>query len=653
MTFIRLKKLISALGAALLALGIGAQAWAASPVVRTNADQILLLIPDNADPADPRVTVWLDAAAEEGLHVTTITDSQFLALNAPASQYVGVILPDQVHVNASDSLVTAVKSYAQQGGNLMVVYDAAAKTPVDAGGNDFYVSPSRLSDAVGVDYVMYSTLGGQTIGFGNVVAPESTWRALGVPPGKSMLYPTAAGTTNPVQGITSYYYGFLNYPGFVTQGPYAGNAIATSPSFGLVAGVNAYGNGKVLFVNPPLGYLKGYGTDGLLLHGFLRYFGVSLLQLPYLSPLPQGKSGMVINVHTDCGNSLSDIQRLDQAGLWNYGPFSIDFTAGPDCVDWSDQLGLNVPFNSTTQSWIRYFVSKGHEVGSHGGWIHDFYGLNVTEDNQNSLIPNSSATGCSGPVGGNGLPQCTFLDLLIINKAAVEAVTGKPLREYAAPEGNTPKWSVAWLEQNGVSGYYWVGNTGMAPTRGYREGQLFTKNIWALPITPYGAAATFEEFSANNISQSEASTWLTSLVDFAVKYRTSRMIYFHEPGVTGSDTGVSYLSAVQTMLQRGRNYGSRFGWYTMPRLADFMTDRSKTSWQVSQLADGSLLFDASSTTTLNDKTWVLSKARYAQPVALSNVTVTSDTVANEWLIRAKPGVKTARFTSLPLSPLTR
>lgn len=131
------------------------------------------------------------------------------------------------------------------------------------------------------------------------------------------------------------------------------------------------------------------------------------------------------------------------------------------------------------------------------------------------------------------------------------------------------------------------------------------------------------------------------------------MIYFHEPGVTGSDTGVSYLNAVQTMLQKAKNYGSRFGWYTMPRLADFMTDRSKTSWQVSQLADGSLLFDASSTTTLNDKTWVLSKARYAQPVALSNVTVTSDTVANEWLIRAKPGVKTARFTSLPLSPLTR
>lgn len=643
-----LRQLSALLAAFLFAL----TAWAASPVVRSDVDTILFLLPDSASATDPRVTVWLDAAAEEGLHVKAITDSQFLALNSPASQYAGLILPDQVHQTASDALVAAVTAYVQNGGKLMLVYDAGSLTAPDASGNSFYASPrSRFSPLAGVDYVLYESYGAYMIGLGNLVALQSSWRTLGVPPGKSMAYPSAPAAADPVQGVTSYYYGFLNYPSFVTQGAYTGTAIITSPNFGLVAGISGYGKGKVLFVNTPLGYLKGYGTDGLLLHGFLRYFAAGMLQFPYLSPLPQGKSGVVVNIHTDCGNSLDDIRQLDQAKFWNSGPFSIDFTAGPDCIAWDDLGGLDVPTNTTTQTWLKYFVGKGHEVGSHGGWIHDFYGLNVTEDNQNTVISGSGAASCSGPVGSKGLPQCTFGDLLVINKKAIEAVSPKKVREYAAPEGNTPKWSVDWMEKNGIVGYYWVGDTGMAPTRGYREGQLFTKKIWAHPLTPYGTAATFEEFSANNISSSEASTWLTGLVDFTVNYRTSRMIYFHEPGVTGSDTGVSYLSAVQAMLNRGKSYGTRFSLYTMAQLSDFLSDRDNATWRVSLLADGNLQVDAASSTALTDKTWVLPKARYAQPVGISNVTVVNDSAANEWLVRAAAGAKSAQFTARPLTPL--
>jgi hypothetical protein len=494
---------------------------------------------------------------------------------------------------------------------------------------------------VGVSYALYSQLLGNTIGVGNVTALQSTWRTLRVPPGKSMLYPTATATTDPVQGLTSYYYGYLNYPSFVTQGSYTGNAYITSPNYGLVMGLNNYGNGRVLFVNTPLGYLKGYGTDGILLHGVLHHFAVNQLQMPYLSSLPNGTSGMVLNIHTDCGNSLADIQALDNVGFWNFGPYSIDFTAGPDCVNWGDGQGLNVPGNTTTQGWIKYFVGKGHEVGSHGGWIHDFYGLNVSETNQNTIIPQSNN-------------QYTFNDLLVLNKSAIESVSPKKVIEYAAPEGNTPKWSVDWLEQNGIVGYYWVGDTGMAPTRGYREGQLFTKQIWANPITPYGAAASFEEFTANNISPTEASNWLTGLVDFAVQHRTSRMIYFHEPGVTGSDDGTSYLSSVQAMLNQGRSYGRRFNWYTMASLSNFMTDRGNTTWNVNLMSDGSLQFSASivsPSTSLAQKTWVFSKAAYAQPSPVNNsVKVVNDNAANEWLVIGGSG-STAQFTVKQLAPV--
>lgn len=614
----------------------GPQVAQSATIVRSDADAILFLLPDSINLSEPRVTVWLDAAAEEGLHLKPVTDTQFLQMGSQALQYLGLIMPDQVHQTAGDDLVSALQNYVSGGGKLMLVYDAGVLTT-----SGFYAVPaSRFSSLVGVNYALYDQLRDQTIGFGAVKALQSTWRSLGVPPGKSMLYPTESATADPVQGLTSYYYGFLNYPSFVTQGAYSGKAFVTSPNFGLVVGSNIFGKGQVLFVNTPLGYLKGYGTDGLLLHGFLRYFGTKMLGVPYLSPLPNGTSGLVLNIHTDYGGALADIKSLDGVKFWDSGPYSIDFTAGPDTVTWNDHQGLDVPGNQTTQSWMKYFVGKGHEVGSHGGWIHDFYGLNATEENQNTLIPES----------GN---LYSFQDLLAINKSAIESVLGpRKVREYAAPEGNTPKWSVDWLEQNGVVAYYWVGDTGMAPTRGYREGQLFTKSIWAHPITPYGTSATFEEFSANNIPTSEASKWLTSLVDFAVKYRTSRLIYFHEGGITGSDSGISYLNSVQALLSRGKKYGSKFSLYTMAKLSDFLSDRERVSWQTVLLSDGSLQITGTATSTLESlagMTWVLPKSQYAKPVGIMGVTVVDDGKAKEWLVISTGGTS-AQFSVMPVAP---
>ena len=99
-----------------------------------------------------------------------------------------------------------------------------------------------------------------------IIGLSSTLRTIQVPPGKSMVW--TASTTDPVEGISGYVYGFLTYPSFVTQGTYTGTALITSPNFGLVAGLRNFGAGRVLFVNTPLSYLKGQ-TDGMLMHGFL------------------------------------------------------------------------------------------------------------------------------------------------------------------------------------------------------------------------------------------------------------------------------------------------------------------------------------------------------------------------------------------------
>ena len=675
------------------------------PVVRSGVDIIALLLPDGADTADPRITVWLDAAREEGLHLQPLTDSQFLQQQAAGSLgYAGVIMPDQVHITASDALVSAIQSYASGGGTLMLVYDAGVQDQ-----NGFYPAsgPSRFSPMVGTAYADYAACYPNCdtgfIALINATAQVSALRNLRVPPGKSMPLTAAplsaasaeskvaaqagmlagpppqapgrpadrtqyyvpvkrelpsglaqrpfdpnprahpfdnlpldkkpgppltnaslggakamlnAAATDPVEAISGYVYGMLTYPSFVTADAYSGTRLVNGNNTTLlVAGVNPYGSGRVLFVNTPLGYLKGYGTDGLLLHGMLHYFAVDMLGLPYVVGVPKGKAGLVANVHVDCADALEPMQELKDAGVWKNGPFSVHFTAGPDCVDFGDNLGLNVPGNPVTQSWVRYFDSLGYRLGNHGGWIHDYYGDYVSETNQS-----------------------TFQQYLELNDGAMSSVLGKPLVEYSAPQGNNPKWAVAWAEQRGVVGYYTTANTGMAPTRTYRDGQLDTKKIWSIPVSPYHDVATFEEFEERNIAGPEATAWLQGMVDFAVQRRTSRMVYFHPPGAA------DYLATVLDWMSRAKSYGNRFSWYTFADLATFLSRREVLSWQLSKLASGALRVDASHPSNLNAISWSLSKALYSRPAGLSGCTLVDDPINNEWIVIGSAGARSATFT---------
>ena len=683
----------------------GAPAASSWSVTRANVDEILFLIPDDLANTDPRVKVWLDAGREEGLHLRAMRDSDFMGLGTGAKSYVGVIMPDQVHLSASDALVSALRSYVSAGGKLMLVYDSGVLTS-----SGFYASPkSRFSDMVGVDYALYDSLRDYTIGFGHVTGARSVLRTLGVPPGKSMPYPDSllAGSTEPqfvppttsepsgltpkskaprplkkrgetfdqggddshlalrrikatsktkkpgkqpddLQGISGYFYGFLGYPSFVTQGDPGGTVLLGSPDHGVVASINRYGAGQVLFVNTPLGYLKGYGTDGLLLHGFLRHFAVNLLQQPSLANVPAATGGLVLNVHTDAAEALPALASLDAMGVWNNGPFSVHLTAGPDTINFGDSLGLNVPGNPLTQSWIRYLDAKGHQIGSHGGWIHDWFAANLTEDNQADMEK-----------------------YLVWNKSALEAVTGKPVVEYSAPAGNMPKWVVTWAEQNGMLGYYFVGNTGMSPTRSYREGVVADQQIWSFPITPYGKAATFEDFSELGISGTEATQWFTELTDFVVQRSTARLIYFHPPGAENYSASVKVLlSRATTLRQRGD-----FDWYTMADLASFLSARDRVTWKAYALGDSAIGVEAVHPISLSDQAWVFPGARYEKPVVVAvndgsivaaddasasadwdkknykgkrNVRVIWDATMNAWVVTVPAtgsAVKSLRFTA--------
>ena len=564
-------------------------------------DGLILLVPDGAGFSDPRVTVWLDAGSEEGLHVIPMHDSAFLRPLFGRPKCAGVILPDSIHQEASDLLLGEIRNYVANGGNLMLVYDAATKSI-----QGFYPSGhSRLSDLAGVDYALYKNLGDATIRSGDITSTIQLMKQIGVPPGKyfPFLPPSAAIENTTSTQLRRYQYGNLEYPSFVTAGDYAGQVLLRS-SAGVAAGYHHYEKGRVLFVNLPLGYLKG-DTDGLPLHAFLQYFAVHILSLPHLLSVPDGVGGLVLNWHVDSNAAISALQAMNAWTILQQGPYSIDITAGPDTYAFGDNGGFNVLHNPVSQDLVRKYMRLGDEIGSHGGWIHNYFAAHVETDSPRDMAK--------------------FLDL---NKDALERVTGKRVVEYAAPNGDQPEWVTHWLESRGFLAYYFTGDAGMGPTQGYRQGQREGQNIWAFPVTQLDRAASFEEFSGEDISFGVIQQWLEALTGFVVDRQEVRLIYFHPPGI------LPYQEVVHNWLEKTAQLKAQgsFRWYTMAQVANFLNSRKRVEWTLTE-RDGLASLKATNSQSLAHQTWSLPADTFGRPVVIRGaVTVLQN--GDAWLVDA-------------------
>jgi hypothetical protein len=568
------------------------------------ADGLILLVPDGASFSDPRVTVWLDAANEEGLHVIPMHDSAFLSPLFGRPKCAGIILPDSIHQQASDLFLGEIRDYVANGGNLMLVYDAATKSI-----QGFYPSDrSRLSDLAGVDYALYKNLGNATIHAGGMTSTIQLMKQLGVPPGKyfPFLAPTTASENTTSTQLRRYQYGNLEYPSFVTAGDYTGQVLLRS-SAGIAAGYHNYEKGRVLFVNLPLGYLKG-DTDGLPLHVFLKYFAVHMLSLPHLLSVPDGVGGLVLNWHVDSNAAISALQTMNSWTILRQGPFSIDITAGPDTYAVGDNGGFDVLHDPVSQDLVREYVRLGNEIGSHGGWIHNYFAAHVETDSPKDMAK--------------------FLDL---NKDALEQVTGRRVVEYAAPNGDQPEWVTHWLESRGFVAYYFTGDAGLGPTQGYRRGQREGQNIWAFPITQLDRAASFEEFSGEDISFDAIQQWLEALTGFVADRQEVRLLYFHPPGI------LPYHEIIENWLNKTAQLKSQgsFRWYTMAQVANFLNLRKHVEWTLTERG-GLASLKATDSQTLAHQTWSLPADTFDKPAVIRG-TVTVWRRGDAWLVNAGEG----------------
>jgi hypothetical protein len=588
--------------------------WHSHAQTPVPVDEIVLLVPDKANFADPVVTMWLDAGSEEGLHVVAMHDSDFLRDCMSGARFKAVILPDTLHRSASDVLIGGISHYVEQGGNLMLVGDAGVLDQ-----NDVYPrASSRLSRLAGIEYAFYDELRDKATVWNEVWGSHSVLDDdLQIPPGaaissRSDIPINASIPVNSTLSTSDFKFAryggeTLLYPVSVTRGTYDGRTLLSSAS-GLVAGVHKAANGRVLFVNLPLGYLKGR-TDGLLLHAFLSYFAKNLLQLPSLTAVPEGIGGIVLNWHLDSNAALAPLQLMHTAGIFEQGPYSIHLTAGPDAREFGDGLGLNVDGDPRIQSWIHYFSEHGHAVGSHGGWIHDYFGLHVNDGNQKE-----------------------FEKFLVFNKEALEKVSGVPVREYSAPVGTQPLWITDWLQQRGVLAYYFTGNAGMAPTQTYMDGRKADIAGWSFPISHLGRVASFEEMSREQLPDAQLLQWLEDLANFCADRHTVRLFYSHPPGV------IPYLGLMQDWLTQTAQLSkeNNFRWYTMTQLGDFLNRRKQVNWQLVQTRPGLQSLIAHDSKDLAQMAWIFPTSMYEQPKVLEGNAVVLRKQQN-WLVIARSG----------------
>ena len=538
---------------------------------------VVLLLPDAKASSHPATHAWLDAAQEEGIALQTMTDDVFVKALANHQVLAGVVLPDTVHRQASDVLVAALYQYVQKGGHLLVAFDAALLNPQQG----TYAAPqSRLSALVGSAYALYDQMGDDTTAQGPVYVSRMAEKALAIQPGKLDFADRGASAWGE---LTTYGYKTLNYSHFRTQALEGGDTLVKSAQGDTVVATHPFGQGAVLFANLPLGYLKTQ-TDSYLLHRLLSHFAVTMVRQPTLASTPGAQGGMVLNLHVDSNAAQNHLEAPEQSGRVDQGPAAIHITAGPDAYAPGDHLGIDLPHNPWMQGFLQRQHAKGHEIGNHGGWIHNIFGYGVTQDNRDRFEP-----------------------FLRLNHEAVSLAIGERVISYSAPMGNQPDWVTDWLSAHAFKAYYSTSDTGLGPTRSYIQGRRSSATrLWTFPISNFKQIATMDELSTHQIQESEITEFIEDLLVHVSREGIARLFYFHPPiSKAYKHTLETLNTSAQELQQQGR-----FRWYSMGELSDFQNQRMTAEWQFRRNASTRLnTITASSDSTLDQMTWQIPQGR--------------------------------------------
>jgi hypothetical protein len=462
-----------------------------------------------------------------------------------------VILPDGVLQSLPGQFNQWAKRYLAQGGNLLVVYDAGVRNQ-----KGFFLDTSVLADIFGLNTITYATAGGRSYGYGSIRFTSATSRDFfQIPPGK----------TDERLFLSGYRYGKLRYPlagnkpldRIPEKSIYAYGITEQNEKYPAML-LMEYSQGKALYVDLPLGYLKA-NADDLPLRSVVRTFLFDVVAIPHLMNVEHGRGNIIINWHIDSNIEFETLSQMKQSGLLRKDvPASFHITAGDFCYTPSDGCGFDACGKG--RPFVELLKNYG-SIGSHGGWGHDWFADNIK----------------NGVFGKKEMQQ--YIEK---NSACLESITGYKIVEYSAPVGVQPQpLSANLLEELGYSAYYSTGDTGGPPNRSFQNGTMLTEKVIAFPITPFGRSASLYEMSTlDHRTEHEVRDWFYGMLSYAARNRTTRLIYSHPNNIKRYPRAVKAFMDRAESLHRHGDLAVR----TMSDYAAFFLRFLKTTYSFDQTA---------------------------------------------------------------------
>ena len=543
--------------------------------------------PSLMDESGDVVAAWRSVLEEEGVAAQALDLYTLLDLDPAATVAAcpALILPDGVCRRLNSSLEPWLDAYLRAGGSLMVVYDAGIKSLKGA-----YLPRSYLSRFTGVQHVDYTDGGQDSYTTGALrFADAAAARTCQIPPGK--LAPDLT--------VTGYSYGRLRYPVARTRleaddARVLAWAVTDDNREHPAIVARAYGAGRCLHVNLPLGHLKSHADD-LPLRAIARWWLLDEVGLPCLMSAPRGVGGLVLNWHVDGNGDWPYLDDMVARGLFRRDlPASIHVCAGPDLNAPGDGDGFDACGKGRRQ--LEALAGLG-EIGSHGGWTHNLFSAEV-------LAGRWGATEAG--------------DAVRRNRDCLREIVGRPVAEYSAPDGvHPPHLMTPLLEELGFTCYYTTSDIGSAPNRSFSDGRRLSDLLIAFPVMPLRDVASFGEMDTKHrLDSGEVAAWLDGMLDYCERNRAVRLMYSHPYNLYLYHGDQDYLPAYAAWLDElaARCRDGRLQVRPMREFADFQLRMLATeaTWRV---ADGELRLHLRNPRGLRDLAFSVPAGRWRAPTA--------------------------------------
>lgn len=441
---------------------------------------------------------YISALEEEGVPFvwTTRGDLWRYTPKKILTEHKVLIFPDFITQKIPKEFEVWVEEYVSLGGNVFIVYNSGTQTE-----DRSYREEAVFSRLLGMNYVTYNKY--QSLAFQMAKVRFKDQKAV-------EFFEIPCGKVDELFTITGYQYGALDYPLAKVDVSHVDdkNVLAYSLYKDGRSSPNTFwkkmGAGNVLYVNLPLGYLKAYGTDDLLLKAYLKAFLFRISPVPHLDNALYHKAGIILNWHIDDHRERTNLYTYIQKGIIRKNlRQSFHITAGDFLFERDDKLGFDA---AKYPKPVRKMMEMGI-IGSHGGWAHNWF---VNQQKADKLTPEDIAY---------------YVD---INNKTLSLITNYPIREYSAPSGiHVQPLLTKILEERGFLAYYYPGDIGSEPNRTFIKGKMVSDKVIAFPVMPRQEIVSVQEFADNGISTAEYQKWLFKTLEHALENRDISLFYNH------------------------------------------------------------------------------------------------------------------------------